>query len=226
MSDIKTKTAASIEKHIGIKVDDLSLTMAELRFVREVCTRGFDYGKAHEVAGYVASSPTEHMLEGRKIASKPEVAEAINRFIDIAIGPYVKTLQYEALGVLRGMATWKPQDFYNDDGSVKPLDEIPEEKLYAIEGMVDKFYGKDAQRKVRELKLSDRRQAWNMLLSLKKEYFSDDKKVAPDKDNKLRKILNSINDGTKKEVKVTERMRTVLMRDAETPEEEQDDDEE
>jgi len=226
MDEVKQKTINSIEKHTGIQVDDLGLTIGELRFVREVCTRGFDYGKAHEVAGFVGASVTEHMLEGRKLASRPQVAEAINRFIDVSLGPYIKTLQFEALGVLRGMATWKPQDFYNEDGSVKPLSEIPEDKLYAIEGMIDKFYGKDAQRKVRELKLSDRRQAWNMLLSLKKEYFSDDKKVLPGKDDKLKKIFASINDGGKKEVKVTERMRTVMMRDAETPEEEQDDDEE
>lgn len=210
MGIIKDRAINKIEKNLAFNVGDLELSIAELKFISELCTRGFDYGAAHEKAGYVCENKVDHKIEGRKLAAKPNVAEAIQRFLDVAIGPYIETLQYEALEALRGMATWKPEDFFNPDGSPKSLNEIPEDKLYAIDGIEDRYYGKDANRKVKVFKLTDRKQAWKMLLDLKKTELSKKKTSDPDKEDKLKKIFDGILTG-KTKMKVSERMRSVEM---------------
>lgn len=213
MGNQNTILENSIQKHIGIKVDDLGLSIQELRFVREVCTRGFDYAKAHEIAGFVGENYYDHRIEGRKLAAKENIAEAIKRFIDVAIGPYIETLQYEVVEKLRNMATWDVLDFFNDDGSVKQLSDIPEDKRVAIEGVNIRFYGKDAQRKVVEFKLTDRKNIMSMLLALRKELIGNKSEIPKKDQDNIRKILDSVNSKNKKQVKITERMREVLLRD-------------
>lgn len=213
MGILKDGQISKIKKNFDFDVSDLGLSLAELKFLGELCVRGFDYATAHDIAGFSGANRTEHQIEGRKLAAKPNMAEAIQRFIDTAIGPYIQTLQYEAMEALRGMATWKPQDFYNPDGSPRPFDEIPEDKLYAIDGIEDKYFGKDATKKVRNLKLTDRKQAWKMLLDLKKEGVGVKKKADTEKEDKLKQIFEGVLTG-KKKMTVSERMRKVELQEA------------
>jgi phage terminase small subunit len=206
MGIIKDRTLNRVQKQLNSDFSDLALTISEMKFVGELCTRGFDYGLAHESAGYQGASKTEHQVEGRKLASKPEVAEAIQRFITTAIGPYVETLQYEAMEALRGMATWTPHDFFNPDGTVKDINDIPENKLYALDGIEDRYYGKDANKKVRVLKLTDRKQAWKMLLDLRSMVVGEKKNLNKDTEDKLQKIFGDVLSG-KKKIALSERMR-------------------
>lgn len=147
---MKTKTRNSNEitipdakKVLPLDFSDLNLTPREYKFIVLYCTNGFNGIEAAEEAGYKGSKKTLKGIAFNLLKS-PDIIEALKRYIDAALSPYKVRLQYEVLEIYYKRATYTLDLFYNNNGSVKPIDEIDEEWRCVIDGVEKKYYANGA----------------------------------------------------------------------------------
>jgi len=155
--NIVTKyTKAAIKKQMSIDFSDLKLTKPELIFVIVYCTNGFKSTDAMEAAGYKA--PTRSALTSKSwhVHNQPNVRAAINRIIQSATKPYTDKIGYKVIEAYYLRAFYRLEDFYEDDGTLRPLSKLPEALKELVDGMTTRYYGKDANIKVREYVLPNR----------------------------------------------------------------------
>jgi phage terminase small subunit len=153
------------KKLLPVDVDDLNLTLRDYKFIAEYCTNGFKGMEAALSAGFKGDKRTLQSTAWA-LLKKPQIIEALKRFINTVIEPYKTRLEYEILDRYYRRATYTVDIFYDKNGEVLPLDEIDKEWLPVIDGVERKFYGKDASEEIVTYQLPNRDTALQMLAKL------------------------------------------------------------
>jgi hypothetical protein len=122
---------------LAVDVADLELSKADLLFIGIYATNGFDAIDALKKAKLapVASSEAELRINAHNLLCRRDVKIAVQRLVNSVIEPFRDTLEVQILTILNAQITTKPSDFFNSDGSVKPLDSIELTKQHAITGI-------------------------------------------------------------------------------------------
>lgn len=160
--NIKTLTQTEAKRIMPMDYHDLDLNLREYKFVAAYCSNNFKGGPAAAAAGYKGSKDTLRSLSWA-LQKRPNVMEAIKRFMDSVINPYKARLEYEVLDMYYKRAFFDICTFYDDAGYIKPLDEIDAEWRCCIDGVEEKYFGKDATRRVCTYTLANRDAALRML---------------------------------------------------------------
>jgi len=153
---------------LPIKVDDLGLSVKEIRFVAEYCTNNFDAPAAMKAAKLVSDSvpTTELKLRAMELLNRQNILSAVNRFISSELDPYRDKLSYQILTSMQARAFYDPSTFFLPDGTARELDVIPQNMRQAIDSVEVKHYGKDGNVLETVYKLADKPQAIKSLLEL------------------------------------------------------------
>lgn len=182
------------KQNLPVDLSDLGLSHKELTFVGEYCTNGFNEFEALKSAGIVPKThtPAQARMVGMLLVNKPEVKKAVQRFTSSVLDPYRDKLEYKTLQVLNARAYYDVSTFYNADGSVKDLEQIPQEARYAIDDVTEDFKGKDADVRTVKYKLADRMQAQKAINDLLKKTEADggDVKIPQDRQSWLSDIFS------------------------------------
>jgi len=161
---------------------DLNLKPKQIKFIIIYCNNNFNGRKAYLEAGY--KSNTEGAMDSTVsiLLKNKKVLEGLRRFLDSILGSAKTELEKRLFDTFFHQAFYDPEMFYNLDGTVKASswDEIPKEYHCCIESLEQRFYGKDADKKVTILKLIDRKWAQDKL----------DKYIQMTKDTKAIEFVN------------------------------------
>ena len=142
---------------------ELDLRPKELDFVFQYCTNGFDEKLARDKAGY-----------SKSIFTKEHVKKAIAIYMNAILAQKKPEVLDKVINVLYKRAFYDPFMFYDTDGQPKfsSLEEIDEEWRVVVDGIEQKYWGKDSETSSVVLKLADRNKAIQELtkiLELSKE---------------------------------------------------------
>lgn len=147
-------------------VDGLGLNAREMKWVAAYCTNGFSAPEAARVAGYKVSRKEFNGLCASMI-KRPQIIAAVRQFIDAALVPYKDRLEYEVMEIYYRRATYDVATFMEDNGDLKPLDEIPVEWRCCIDGIERRVYfNKGTKFTVTEYKLPARDVALQMIYKM------------------------------------------------------------
>jgi len=176
---------------------DLELSKEELLFVGLVCTEGFHksadaYREAFGVIATGRITDKQARSRGLQIMGKENVRSAITKFIDHFLTPFQERFELQQMQFWQARAMWNPKDIFNDNGDLKPLDKIPEESLFAIDGVNVDYRGKDADRRVTTYKMANRAEAMKQLKDfVKTGRPSPASKKEADTQDRVRGILDA-----------------------------------
>jgi len=188
-------------KRLPMDVTDLGLEPAQLRFLGEYCTNGFDESAAFSVAYPRLTKnmePGEIKIEGQVMANQREMKIAVQRYVSSVIDPYRDTTEAELLQVYRSRALYDPANYIDKDGNAKPLEEIDRVHRYAIDGYKKSYYGRNADREVREVTFANRTQSLKQLEEfLSKGKESNVETVPDDTKKRLKDIFAGVDKGLK-----------------------------
>lgn len=155
-------------KHIlPPEIAELGLTNKELKFVAGYCSNGFRSSLAVRSSGYRAKSGQEGTAQASSILRRDHVRKAIALYMDTLLQPYKDKFEYEILTVYYHRAYYDVDTFLNEDGTLKPLDQIPDEWHCCIDG-IDRDVKMAAKQRVTiiKYKLPDRDLALQMLYKM------------------------------------------------------------
>jgi tetratricopeptide (TPR) repeat protein len=95
--------------------------------------------------------------------NQKNVKKAISEYTIYLLGNEKEKLEKRLYDIYYKRAYYDISIFCNDDGSFKPLSEIPKDWHCCIDNLSTQYYGKDATRKVVNYKLCDRDKALDKL---------------------------------------------------------------
>lgn len=169
---------------------DLDLNPRQLKFIGEYVTNGYDEAAALKAAGIVAENASTAVirLNSVEVMNTPGIKKAIARMNDAVISPYRDKLDSQLREIWSVRANYKISDFYESDGTVKQLDEIPKHLHHAIDKVVEDFKGKDADRRVVNYVLADKAQAAKFLRELMTPKDEKDSNLPDSKRERLAQI--------------------------------------
>jgi phage terminase small subunit len=128
-----------LKKKLPVNIDDLGLTPREIKFVGEYITNGYKVEDAAREAGLLEKNAgiAATRIHCARLLSDTRIKEAIRRTQDSFIEPYRDTHYAKIQEVLEVRAFYEISDFYEADGTPKPLNEIPVKSQYAIDDIKD-----------------------------------------------------------------------------------------
>lgn len=192
-----------------------NLTIKELRFIGYICELGLNHpGLAYKKAGYKVANEAEARSKGKELMVKPEVHSAIDRFIKKTLAPFKDRILFKMMNVLEARAFWNVKDFFDETGKVKNLNQIPEEVIYAIDGVKEDYKGKDANRRVVSLDLADREKAFKLMMT----YIEKGEAEMPEIPEESKKFVDSIMKAARKTT-MTKTEKTEVEESIEVPKE-------
>ncbi len=199
---IKKLSLAAAKSMIPINLSDLNLKPRELKFIAAYCSNGFNQKNAYIAAGYEAKVDHTQRVIASRMLSRADIQLAVRRFLKIIIEPYREKLEYMLMEVHYRRAFYDIATFYDSEGKLLDLDDIPEEWHIVIDGIDQKLISaqKDGEKKyswLKTYKLADREQALKALWA----FLQDHKGMGlgiPDLPEKSRKKLKDIFDGNYK----------------------------
>lgn len=145
---------------------ELDLNVQELQFVAEYISNGRNADLAYKFTHYVkTNSPASIGAKANAYLSQPKIQAAVRRYIDDYLVAKKNELDEKITKTLMEQAFYDPADFITPEGDPKfhSWDEVPPEKRCCIESIETKAYGKDADRTITTLKLSQRNAAIKQL---------------------------------------------------------------
>jgi phage terminase small subunit len=182
------------KKILPVDLVDLNLDLKEYKFVAVYCTNGFSGPEAAKEAGYRGDRKTLQS-QAWSLLKRPNILEAVKRFINSVIEPYKAKLEYEILDRYYKRATYSIDTFFDENGDIKPLDEIDPEWLCVIDGVEKKYFGGQAQRSTVTYQLPNRDLALQMLYRIATGQDPNDagKNMMPQEArNRLSQIFNAV----------------------------------
>ena len=126
-----------MKKRLPVNIDDLALTPRETKFVCEYVTNGYKADEAAKAAGLLPADAgmVASRLHCAKLLTNEKIKEAIRRTRDSFVEPYRDIHYAKIQEMLEVRAFYDIADFRKDDGSFKPLNDIPVKLHYAIDNM-------------------------------------------------------------------------------------------
>ncbi len=133
----------------------------------EVYLQTLDCAEAARQAGFVGTSPASQKAIGGNLLRVPHIATMIEQQYKAIIAKTGATPE-RVWQEIAAVAFLDPAVFYDEDGNVKPMDEIPEQARRAITGMKVKTgtIGEDGEFTERELKHASKDAALAKLMAL------------------------------------------------------------
>lgn len=117
-------------------------------------------------AGYTAKNKNSLMANLSMNLKKEKIKTAIDRYRKQMINSKKLEISTEMVEILRRRATYNLSTFYNEDGSMIPLSEIPAEWQCCVDDRSLDYKGRDADVKVERYKLCDRHKSMQELMKL------------------------------------------------------------
>lgn len=136
-------TLKNAKELLDFDYKDLKLKPREIRFVAAFCAT-WDQKKSYLMAGYKATTENSLYANSTRLISNDKISTAIQRYVSKAIEPYKDRLNLMLLEVWYRRAFYDVSIFYNSDGTIKDLDEIPEEWRICIDRINIRHYGKES----------------------------------------------------------------------------------
>lgn len=126
-----------MKKRLPVNIDDLNLTPREVKFVCEYITNGYKAEDAAKAAGLLSqdAGTVASRLHCAALLNNEKIKEAISRTRISFVEPYRDVHYAKIQEVLEIRAFYDVADFFNPDGSVRPLDDIPPKLHHAIDGV-------------------------------------------------------------------------------------------
>lgn len=187
-------TLPQVKSLLVADISDLPLNNKKKIFVAVYCHNGFDKHKAYLAAGYAGKRKAVLEAAANRMLAEDAVQEAIRRITAELVKPYLPLMEYNTFKVQYIRAFYKVTDFFNNDGTIRPLNEIEEDKLFALDGINTRYYGKDCNKEVIEYKLADRSDALREIQSLITKYKGNGvENSTPEDLQKLRDMIFSRN---------------------------------
>jgi hypothetical protein len=135
-------TLKAAKEMLLVDMKDLKLKPREIRFVAAFCL-SWDSTKAYQIAGYKWKNENVAKAAGCRLLTRVNISEAIQRYVSKAIEPYKDRLNLMLMEVWFRRAFYDVDMFYNKDGKIKDLDEIPKEWRICIDRVNLHHYGKN-----------------------------------------------------------------------------------
>lgn len=193
---VNVLTVPQAKSYLPDEVLKIKLNPRQVKFVAAYCTNGFNAGLAARMAGYYSPEKQHYSSWAIKTLKMPNVQEAIQIFIDDMIAPYKARLEFQVLEIYYMRAVFKVSTFYNDDGTLKPLNEIPERWQVCIDGISETITSLKSGGYVRtkHYRLADRDIALQTLYRMCVKFMVDDNDVGhlpEEARTRLRKIFET-----------------------------------
>ena len=149
------------------------LTVKQNLFVCEYCSNGGNASAAARTAGY--SAKTANAM-GRENLTKPAIKAAIDGRGD-SLASRMNQYDITEERILREMALMafvNLDDFYDENGQLKPVHKLTRDQCAAITEVTEKSYGKGEPVFEQKYKIADKKVMLDMLCKYKKLYNQDD----------------------------------------------------
>ena len=148
-------------KKLPVVIEDLGLTPKELDFLLEYTSNGFDIDKAYKVSRLkkASQSDAEARLEAMALLNKRGMKLGVQRMVSSVIEPVRDRIEAQLLHSDLVRSNYDIADYFNDDGTIKPLSDLTYDQRRVIDEVDTQYYGKDADRKVIRYKLANREAA-------------------------------------------------------------------
>jgi hypothetical protein len=163
---------------LPIEFADIHARPKQLKFVAAYCSNGFSARLAALESGYGRRTDVAAESAGQRMLRDPIVVELIKRFMAVVIGPYKDRLEYVALQIYYKRATYDVRVFYDDNGRIRDLDDIPADWRVCIDG-VDEAYEGNPPKRVVSYKLPNRDMALQTLYRVATGYEPESTKALP-----------------------------------------------
>lgn len=155
----------------------LEMSPQQMSFVYYYCLNDFDEKKAVELSDYSKNVNVKALFNNDK------VKKAIAIYMNAVLAQHKTHILHKAIDVLSKRAFYDPFMFYDTDGQPKfsTMEDVPVEWRVVVDGIEQKFWGKDAMQTSVILKLADRQSAikeLTKLLELSKETIEIKNSVA------------------------------------------------
>jgi len=196
----KTKklSSAQIKKLTPYLNDIVGLNTRMRRFCWYYCFNGMNGADAAKKAGYKKKNKLNLAIVATQNINKLNIKEGIKRIFEVMIEVDKTGLEKKLFSTYFKRAFYDISVYQKDDGSYRPLNEIPKEDRCVIDGIDTKYYGKDASVEVTILKLANRDRSMEQLA----KYISMIKEVSPftlnllsaEAADNLRRVFGSVED--------------------------------
>lgn len=128
------------------------ITPKQRIFIEEYC-RDLNVSRAARVAGYC------HKKEGQRLMEKKHILDAINKRLkqtDVFVGPTIPRILQELMCI----AFFDPKELFDENGTPRPLSEIPEGVRRCIAGIEFAMEGRgDEAVTIKKYKIIDKHKA-------------------------------------------------------------------
>jgi hypothetical protein len=145
------------KSYLPIKLDDLSLSPKEQRFVAEYCSNSYDAPLAIIKSGMMpaSSSPLRLRAYGHELLSRSEISTAVDRMVESFLEPYRDRMVHQMVARLQIRANYDVSWFFAPGGKALSLDQIPAEHRWAIDSVEVRRFGKTGEISETIYKLAD-----------------------------------------------------------------------
>lgn len=157
--DKKDKLSLTNSKKIIKKWQELELNPKEIKFLAEYINNGFNGTRAYLKT--IARKGTCYSAAGAEATStlkKVKIKLALDEWKQDFLNNVKNELEAKIIDNLMSRCFYDIEDYYYDDGVLKPLSKLRREQRQAIDGVEVKYFGKDAVKTV-TYKLADKDKA-------------------------------------------------------------------
>ena len=182
-----------VDKVSPVDLSDLCLTIKAYKYVLIYTSNGFDAKDAVIKAGYGATEdPNIFKTVVHRVQNNPKVKEAVRRIIAVQLEPYRTVGMAKIFDQLWKRCFYDIDIFYDENGELKPLKDVPEEWRCIVDGIDRKFFGKDALVEVKTYQLPNRDMNIKFLYSILTggDLDGDNSKIPSEARERAKNILN------------------------------------
>lgn len=155
----KDKLSLTNSKKIIKKWEELELNPKEIKFLAEYINNGFNGTRAYlKTIARKGTCYAAAGVEANSYLKKPKIIEALGEWKKNFLDNVKNELEAKIIDNLMSRCFYDVEDFYYDNGELKPLSKLRREQRQAIDGVETKYFGKDAI-KVVTYKLADKDKA-------------------------------------------------------------------
>lgn len=150
------KIKEKIGKSLYSDLKKQKLTPKQIKFIAIYLTNGHNGVRAVKEAGYNFKNYNVCGVEANKLLKKPKINAAIKGVFDKWLDEKKTKLNKEIVDVLYKRAFYDITIFQTSLGKWKKLEDIPKEWRCCIDGVEEKYYGKDAAQRSVILKMANK----------------------------------------------------------------------
>lgn len=181
----------TIKQPVSIRSETINLTEKEERFCREyVCDAALNATKSYQRA-FPATTYYTASTQASRLLKKPEIRARLDE-MKIERAARLEITPERILNEIAKQAFYDPRDFFDDDGRIKPMSELPPDAAAVISNMetVSKITGEasDGMTVLTKIKLPDKRANLELLGKFTKTFDTN----APSPDKRIIPLIESV----------------------------------